>query len=275
MITTAPSTTHHLTVPGGTLAYDDTGGTGPLVVGVPGIGDLRSEYRHLRPLLVEAGYRVVTVDLRGHGESSTGWPEHTPEAVGDDVVALLRHLDAGPAVLLGESMAAASAVWAAAEAPELVSAIALLGPFARHVPPDAKTRLMVALVGRRTWPLAMGKLFGDRPPADLADHLAAVRANLAEPGRVAAVKAMFRASKAACEARMPEVRCPAVVVMGTADPDFPDPGAEARLVAERLDAEVVLVAGAGHYPHVEQPDVVAEAVRALLSTGDQDGDHGA
>ena len=47
----------HLELSGGTLAYDDTG-TGPLVVCVPGMGDIRSTYRFSTPLLTAAGYRV-------------------------------------------------------------------------------------------------------------------------------------------------------------------------------------------------------------------------
>jgi pimeloyl-ACP methyl ester carboxylesterase len=55
--------------------------------------------------------------------------------------------------------------------------------------------------------------------------------------------------------------------MGTEDPDFPDPAAEAGLSAERLggEADVVLVEGAGHYPHTERPDIVSPAVVAFLS----------
>ncbi|MFO7549180.1 MAG: hypothetical protein R6X29_09975, partial [Acidimicrobiia bacterium] len=53
------------------LAHDDSGGDGPLVVLLPGAGDLRSEHRFLAPPLVAAGYRVVTADLPGHGESPT------------------------------------------------------------------------------------------------------------------------------------------------------------------------------------------------------------
>ena len=52
---------------------------------------------------------------------------------------------------------------------------------------------------------------------------------------------------------------PALVVMGERDPDFPDP-AEGRWVVERLHGELVLVPGAGHYPQVEQPDVVNPAL---------------
>jgi pimeloyl-ACP methyl ester carboxylesterase len=54
------------------------------------------------------------------------------------------------------------------------------------------------------------------------------------------------------------------VVMGTADPDFKDPAAEAELVAERLRGRVVLVPGAGHYPQAEAPDVVGPAVAEFL-----------
>ena len=45
------SQTRLLAVDGGQIAYDDTGGNGPLVLAIPGMGDLRSEYRLLRPEL--------------------------------------------------------------------------------------------------------------------------------------------------------------------------------------------------------------------------------
>jgi len=61
--------TQHLRLSDGTLAFDDQG-EGPLVLCVPAGGDLRSEYRFLTPQLVAAGYRVVTMDIRGQGESS-------------------------------------------------------------------------------------------------------------------------------------------------------------------------------------------------------------
>ena len=265
---TALPPTQHLDRPDGRLAFDDTGGDGPLIVCVPGLGVLRSEHRFLRPLLVDAGWRVVTMDLRGHGESSVEWPSYAPEAVGDDIVALLAHLDGGPAVVLGESMAAASAVWAAAEAPEAVRAIVLTGPFARQQPPRfVVDKVMPRLITPRLWRMYLAKLFPGTPPADLDAHLDAVRANLAEPGRGRALRRMLAAPKTACEARMPEVAVPALVVMGTADPDFDDPAAEAAAVAAGVRGEVLLVDGAGHYPHVEQPERVAAAITDLVAGG--------
>ncbi len=61
--------TKFLNVPGGRLAYSDEG-KGSLIIAVPGMDDLRSSYRFLTPKLAMAGYRVVSLDVRGHGESS-------------------------------------------------------------------------------------------------------------------------------------------------------------------------------------------------------------
>ena len=120
--------------PEGTIAYDDSQGDGELVVMWPGVGALRGEYRYLAPALVEAGYRVVSADLRGHGESSVGWSEYTIPAVGEDMLALIKHLNAGPAHLVGTSFTPGSAVWAAAERPEAVRSLILIGAFVRGQP---------------------------------------------------------------------------------------------------------------------------------------------
>ncbi len=266
--------TRLLDLPGGTIAYDDSGERSPagqLVVCVPGMGDLRGVYRFLAPALAAAGHRVVTMDVRGHGGSSTGWGDHSAAAIGGDVLALVRHLDDGPAHLVGGSMAAAAAVWAAAEAPELVAGIVLLGPFVRDVAQHGLKRLLLPVGGylltlrAGLWARYYRGLYPGSPPADLDGYVRALRANLAEPGRLAALRAMLRASKAPAEARLAEVRAPALVVMGGADPDFDDPAAEAELVAGRLGAQLVLVDGAGHYPQAERPDVTGPAVARFLA----------
>ena len=121
----------------GRIAYFDEG-AGPFVLMVPGIGDLKEEYRHLVSATLAAGDRVVTMDLRGIGGSSTGWPASTNAAIGGDIVALVRHLGATDATIVGTSMGAGAAVWAAAEAPDCVTDLVLIGPFVR-APANAST----------------------------------------------------------------------------------------------------------------------------------------
>ncbi|PRX98867.1 alpha/beta fold hydrolase [Allonocardiopsis opalescens] len=265
--------TQFLDVPGGRLAYELTGpDKGPLVVCAPGMGDVRASYRFLVPALLEAGHRVATVDLRGHGESSTGWADYSPEAAGADLLALVRHLG-GPAALIGHSFSPAPVVWAAAEAPDAVSSITLIAPWVSEPKTSPLLRLAAGVIMRS--PTLFAKVFypslykGGRPD-DLAVYTDAMRAKLAEPGRLTALRGVGNASKANANARMAEVRCPALVVMGTADPDFPDPAAEARLAQRRLapsaaSVTVHLVEGAGHYPHIERPGEVAPAVVSFLA----------
>src|SRR4051794_25200621 len=105
------TTTQYLDRGEGRIAYDVTG-SGPLVVAVPGMGDLRSAYRHLAPALVDAGFRVATMDLRGHGDSDTSFTAYDDPGVAGDISALIEHLG-GPALVLGNSLGAAAAVIAA------------------------------------------------------------------------------------------------------------------------------------------------------------------
>jgi pimeloyl-ACP methyl ester carboxylesterase len=59
--------------------------------------------------------------------------------------------------------------------------------------------------------------------------------------------------------------------MGTRDSDFNDPAAEADWVATHLHGKKLMVDGAGHYPHVEYPEVVAPAVIDFVKAA-QDGE---
>lgn len=269
--TTLPETnTRFLAVGEGRIAYDDTGGSGRLLLAIPGMGDLRSEYRALRPLLLQAGYRVVTMDIRGHGATTAQWNDYSAHAVGRDALALIEHLNAGPAVILGNSFAAGSALWAAHDAPAQVRAVVLLGPVVRDDQPSWFARTAVALGFGGPWRVAFwlafwNSLFPAQKPSDHAEAKAALAANLREPGRMDALRTMIGLSKADTAAIVARSRVPALVVMGTRDPDFPDPVAEARWLGEALGTEPLIVAGAGHYPHLEMPQRVAPTLLDFLA----------
>ncbi|MEY9966703.1 pimeloyl-ACP methyl ester carboxylesterase [Streptacidiphilus sp. MAP12-16] len=267
----APPATRYLQIPRadgstGRIAYDERG-AGPLVVLAPGMGDIRATFRFLAPLLAEAGYRVVTVDYRGLGESDTGWQEYDSQATGRDLAALLRHLDAGPALLYGNSYTAASAVHVAADHPELLRAVVLAGPFVRDAPATLVGRIGTALITRPlltrpVWFAWWPKMFPQRP-ADYTEYLARVTANLKEPGRTQAYARMCAGSHGPAEAKLTRAKAsgvPMLVVMGTADADFADAAAEARWVGEQLGAGVELLDGRGHHPQVDAPRQVADLV---------------
>lgn len=266
------TTTEYLDLPHGRLAYELTGDpAGPVVICSPGMGDLRSTFRGLAERLAADGARVASVDLRGHGDSSSGWPDYSPAAVAEDLLALIRHLG-GRTVLVGNSYSGSAAVIAAAREPQAVAGLVLAGAFVRDHPLTALQRLLLRLLaapwlGRRLWTAAAWPSLFKRRPADFAERKAALRRNLAEPGRYAAVSAMATpGGHRATEPLLGRVHAPALVVMGGADPDFPDPAAEARCTADALGggATVLTVDGVGHYPQAEAPEVMAPAVIELV-----------
>ena len=144
------ATTTYLNRPEGRLGFDILG-DGPLLVLVPGMGDLRAAYRFLTPSLREAGYRVACTDLRGHGDSDSTFKTYGDVETASDVVALIEKLG-GPAVVIGNSMGAGSAALAGAQRPDLVVGLVLLGPFVRNPKVGAMQRFDGMVTGGpRRW----------------------------------------------------------------------------------------------------------------------------
>src|SRR6516162_8521777 len=218
--------TEFLDVPGGRIAYEVTG-SGPLVVLSHGIGVRRQDYRFLAPMLAQAGYRVATADLRGHGESSMGWASITRTDIAGDLAALIGQLG-GPAVIVGHSISGGAATIAAATRPDLVAGIVEINPFTREVHYSLGGLLRVRRYRRCLFLLGGTQLFRSRGlfmryldlayparPADYPGYMAALAAKLREPGRMAEFMNTFKSTPADAEKQLPNVRCPALVIMGT------------------------------------------------------------
>lgn len=252
--------------PGGRIAYT-VQGSGPLVLCVPGMGDLRTVYRFLAPALVAAGHRVAVMDLRGHGDSDAGFEAFDDEALAADVEALLGEL--GPGVVVGNSMGAAAGVIVAADRPELVEKLVLIGPFVRN-PKNAAVMaplmrvLMLRPWGPAAWRSYLRLAYPGRKPEGFAEHMAAISASLRRPEYWKAFVRTTGTTHAPAEARLGGVRAPALVVMGEKDPDF-SPAAEAEFIRGRIGAQVLMVPGAGHYPQAQRADLVSPAVVSFLA----------
>jgi len=249
-------------------------GEGPLILCVPGMGETRAAFRHLVPGLVAAGFCVAALDLRGHGASTTTFDTYDDLAAAGDILAILDGLGADRTTLVGSSMGAAAAVIAAARAPERVSGLVLIGPFVRDRG-SALTRAVTGLAlrlalagpwGQAVWRRYYPSLFGDRVPADHQEHVERTLALLRRPDRWKAFRRTTRTSHAPAEEALPGVRTPTLVVMGSRDPDFPDPESEAGWVVDALGGDLVMVPGAGHYPMGEQPDVVLGVLLPFLGS---------
>lgn len=255
---------------GAQISYEDSHSEGPLVILMAPIGSLRTVYRFLSPKLADAGFRVVTLDLRGQGESSTDFNDYSIAAHGRDALVLIKKIDAGPGFLVGNSFSGGAAVWAAAEDPDFVNGIALIGAFVRQpkVNPIMAMIMKVMFIGpwgSSAWMMYYPKMYPKKKPADFAEHTAATKRMMKETGRFGAFKKLASASKADSESRLALVKVPALVIMGDADPDFPNPEEEAAFQAKALKARVVMIEGGGHHPQADTPDEVAAALLDFLA----------
>jgi len=141
------------------------------------MGDLRSTYRFITPALRPVGYRMAVTDLRGHGDSDTTFMSDDDAATAADVLALIEELG-GPAVIVGNSMGPGAAAFTAAERPDIVSGLVLIGPFVRN--PDRSTfnRIMLRVAmapawAATSWKSYVPRLYAGRKPADFDANLAA------------------------------------------------------------------------------------------------------
>lgn len=118
------------TTRGGVTLRGEVAGEGPDVLLLHGLTATRRYVVHGSRVLERAGLRVAAFDARGHGDAS---PAPAPEAYSyremvQDALAVLDDLGMERAMLVGQSMGAATAVALALAAPERVTALGLVTP---------------------------------------------------------------------------------------------------------------------------------------------------
>lgn len=263
----------YLSRPGGRLSYTLTG-DGPLIVAVPGMGDLRGTWRDVVPPLAAAGFRVAVLDLRGHGDADTTFTEHGDLATASDILALIDELG-GPALVIGNSMAGSAAIIAASDRPDAVAGLALVSPFVRNGgSPGAEraVKVLFRVLFSRPWGAALWATYyrsslskGTQAPW-LAEHVAAIKTSMGQPGRLRALRDLtLSLDHDLVTPHLPSVVAPTLILLGAGDPDYKDPAAELAYMGEKLHAETVLVEGAAHYAQHQRPDIVVPALVRFAS----------
>ncbi|GAB2853067.1 alpha/beta hydrolase [Streptomyces deserti] len=256
----------------GDLAYLDTGSGDLVVLLHSGFVDHRLWDAQIPALA--ARYRVIAPDVRGHGSSATAT---RPFRWADDLAELLRHLDAGPAVLVGLSMGGAIATDTVLEYPELVRAVVACGaatsefqytdPWYREVQAEyARTLGAGDLEG---WLKAfLSVVPGPHRSADDIDQ------DILRRLREMALHTMSKHTPGETNwhvpltgtwARVPKIDVPVLTVNGTLEPA--DLLGEAERLARTVrDGRSMTIEGAGHYTALEKPQVFNETLLDFLRT---------
>jgi len=222
---------------------------------------------HLAPALAER-FRVVALVSRGHGDSD--WPDAIePGAFARDLRALLEHLGARDAVLMGHSMGGHVALDHTATANGVRALVAI--EIVRGVPSRDRRTMRLALAARRTYRTREEAIARYRflPPAPNASE--ALRASIAEHSVQEEANGRWGFKFDPRWFTLPPspppplaaVRCPTLIVRGAQSPLLSAAGADA-FAAEIPYARVAVVEAAGHNVHVEQPQAFLAAVLPFL-----------
>lgn len=133
------------------LHYEDTGGTGRPVVLIHGWPLSGAAWKGNVPALQAAGYRVVTFDRRGFGESEKPLTGYGYDDLADDVAGLIESLDLTDVTLVGFSMGG--------------------GEVARYIAKHGEGRLHSVVFAAAVPPYLLNT--GDNPDGPLSKTLAA------------------------------------------------------------------------------------------------------
>jgi pimeloyl-ACP methyl ester carboxylesterase len=263
----------HLDLPASRLFYEVHASTAAsetrTFVLIHGWACSSTDWDTVLPHLLPLG-RVLTVDLRGCGRStSTGTEFHVPDAT-SDVVALIDHLGVDEAVLVGHSAGAEVAVTAAAARPETVRACIAVDP-GYGVPAEDRARIegvvdQMTLVDPRTVAAEyFARIEGEQTPPALAK--AQIASAAAEDPEV--LRAMFRDFafghdslhfRPSTDAFLARLRPPLLSFYRNTERAF-----VGRQLAKGQHDRVLVYEGSGHWLHQERPARWAEDIGLWLS----------
>jgi len=210
-------------------------------------------------------YRVVTIDLPGHGESGQGRTNYSVESYGDDVKTVVTKLNLKRVVLVGSSMGGPIALEATRRMPDRVVAIIpvdTLQNVEQKVPQeqlDAVFKQMQADFKTATTNLLNQFFFAPGTPAAVKERI--INETIAQKPEVVLpiLKAVFSYDAA------PGLREVKVPIRAINADRVPTDLTVNRKYAPQFD--VVIIKGTGHYPMLEDParfnQMLAEILRNL------------
>lgn len=241
----------------------------PVVLFLHGLGSSSADWAMQVPAFAER-YRVLTLDLRGHGRSRAG-PRRgfTVDALARDVAGTLARLGEAPVHAIGLSLGGCVALALALERPEMVRSLVLVNAFARLRPAGARgaARMLQRLGLLCVAPMPVVAAHVARglfpKPEQREAYLAAVASLGANPRGtyLASIRALLGFD---ARGRLGQVACPTLVVTG--DRDRTVPRAAAELLARAIPgARAVVVPDSGHATPYDQPEAFNRAVLDFLA----------
>ncbi len=216
-------------------------------------------------------YRVITVDLRGHGESDAPLWRYTLDLFADDVRELLDSLSIPSAVLIGLSMGGYLIFAFHRRFADRIKALVL-----------ADTRAEADTPEMSAWRFNLAQRVykeGARAVADeMLPKLLSPSGSASKPALVRQVRAMITSTQVSgvvgdlmaiaerpdSVPRLKTITCPALVLVGEQDV-LTTPADNERIAAGISGARFQMIPSAGHLSNLEQPEAFNRAIASFLA----------
>lgn len=218
-------------------------------------------------------FNTIAVDQRGHGLSDKPETGYGADDYADDIAALIRTLDRGPAILVGHSLGARNSAVAAAKYPELVRSVIAID-FTPYIEKEVFDVLEARVNGgaqtfetleaveaylAARYPNIPAPAIRIRAETGYAPAKGGLRP-LASPEAMAQTADGLRAD---LTQTYRELRKPVLVMRGEIS-KLVSADALAKTSQLRPDLPVVVVTGADHYVNEVAPDLTARAITNFI-----------
>lgn len=280
----------------GPFSWVDHGGPddGQVVVAVHGLGGSHANWHDLAPLLTPR-HRVLAIDLAGHGRTPRAGRSSSVRSNCELLGRFLEEVVRRPVVLLGNSMGAAISILHAAEQPEHVTGLALIGPALPRLRTGVPNKALAKQVALFAVPGLAERALSRRRARLGAEAFVQATLELTCADVSAVSPGMRRLAVALCEERangpdaeaafleaarslgvlvtraggyrslLASVTAPGIVLQGTADRLVSASGVQ-QLAGLQPGWPVHLLDGVGHVPQIEAPARTAGLLLPWLSS---------
>ena len=254
---------------GFTIAYSDQGTGLPIV------------FLHAFPLnrtmwaaqahALSSQFRIITIDLRGHGESDAPLWRYTLDQSADDVRALLDHLAIQQAMFVGLSMGGYILFAFYRKFSDRVQGLILADTRAQADTAEGKDgRFQMAQTAYKNGPSAIAdlmipKLLSPMTIQTQPDLVRHVR-GMIEGNQISGIAGdlMAMAERPDSVPLLPQITCPTQIIVG--ELDRATPPSDAKLMADHIPhARLTVIPQAAHLANLEQPETFNQIVAAFAS----------
>ena len=264
-----PEETVQAKINGMTLAFNDRG-TGLPIVFLHAFPLNRTMWAKQEDAL-SSQFRVITIDLRGHGESDAPLWHYSLDQAADDVHGLLDYLSIRQAAFVGLSMGGYILFAFHRKFADRVKGMVLADTRAQADTDEGKqVRFDMAQIAYKQGARAIADMMIPKllSPATIQTRPELVQhvRTMIEGNQVSGIAGdlMAMAERPDSIPLLRRITCPAQIIVG--ELDLPTPPSDATLMAHRIpNAHLAIIPGAAHLSNLERPDLFNETVRSFVA----------